>query len=93
LAKANDYAQQARMALVGVLAKNGVSNYIAPDFSTKQNAQALAKLDMQKLIAEKLEFKKKLEKEWIRQAKEKGILDENLRDYDDDVSSYFGVSR
>jgi nitrite reductase (cytochrome c-552) len=39
LAKANDYAQQARIALVAVLAKNGVSNYIAPDFSTKENAQ------------------------------------------------------
>ncbi|MDR1008434.1 MAG: ammonia-forming cytochrome c nitrite reductase [Campylobacteraceae bacterium] len=90
LAKANDYAQQARVALVSVLAKNGVSNYIAPDFSTKENAQKLAGLDMSKLIAEKLEFKKRLEKEWIKQAKDNGILDENLRDYNDDVSSYFG---
>jgi nitrite reductase (cytochrome c-552) len=89
LAKANDYAQQARIALVAVLAKNGASNYIAPDFSTKEDAQKLAGLDMPKLIAEKLEFKKKLEKEWIKQAKENGILDEKIRDYSDNVSSYF----
>jgi len=90
LAKANEYAQQARLSLVSVLAKHGVMNYAAPDFSTKENAQKLAGWDMAKLIADKQAFKNTLEKEWIKRAKEKGILDEKLRDYDDSVASYFG---
>ncbi|MDR1975462.1 MAG: ammonia-forming cytochrome c nitrite reductase [Campylobacteraceae bacterium] len=93
LAKANDYAQQARVALVAVLAKHGVSNYSAPDFDTKDKAQKLAGLDMKTLIAEKLEFKKTLEQEWLKQAKENGRLDEKIRDYKDDVSSYFGEAK
>jgi hypothetical protein len=48
---------------------------------------------MPKLISEKLEFKNRLEKEWIKQAEENGILDKSLRDYSDNVSSYFGNPR
>ncbi|MDR2635265.1 MAG: ammonia-forming cytochrome c nitrite reductase subunit c552, partial [Campylobacteraceae bacterium] len=68
-------------------------NYSAPDFSTKENAQKLAGLDMKKLIAEKQEFKSKIEQEWLKQAKANGRLDEKLRDYKDDVSSYFDNSK
>jgi nitrite reductase (cytochrome c-552) len=90
LAKANEDAQQARLALVSVLAKHGVVGYMAPDFSTKDNAQKLAGWDMAKLAADKKAFKETLEKEWLKRAKEKGLLDEKMRDYQDNVASWFG---
>ena len=72
LSVANEYAMQARVKLVGVLAKHGVTDYAAPDFDDKAISQKLAGLDFDKLVAEKLKFKATLEKEWIKQAKEKG---------------------
>ncbi|GHS85272.1 cytochrome c-552 [Campylobacterota bacterium] len=90
LAKANDYALQAQLAITDVLAKHGVTNYKVPDFSTKANAQKLAGWDMAKLIEDKQAFKKNLEQTWIAQAKERGILDTAIRDYKDDVAAYFG---
>lgn len=74
LASANDKAQQARIKLVKVLAKHGAVDFIAPDFSTKDKAQKLAGLNMEALIAEKLKFKETLEKEWKKEALEKGRL-------------------
>ncbi|MDR0746690.1 MAG: ammonia-forming cytochrome c nitrite reductase subunit c552 [Helicobacteraceae bacterium] len=92
-AKSNDLAQQARVALKEVLAAHGVKNYVAPDFSTKEKAQKLAGWDMASLIDDKKRFKKTVEQEWIRQAKENGILDTEIRDYKDDVSSYYGNAK
>jgi nitrite reductase (cytochrome c-552) len=89
LAKANDYAQQARVSLKDVLAKRGVTNYAVPDFSTKEKAQALAGWNMKQLIADKLEFQKTMEPKWIEEAKAKGLLDEKIRDYDNDAASWF----
>lgn len=74
LASANDKAQQARIKLVKVLAKHGAIDFVAPDFSTKANAQKLAGLNMEALIAEKLKFKETLEKEWKKEALAKGRL-------------------
>ncbi len=74
LAVANEKAQNARIGLVGVLAKHGVMNYSAPDFSTKEKAQKLAGVPFEKLVAAKLKFKKTLEKEWYKQAEAKGTL-------------------
>ncbi|MDR1912707.1 MAG: ammonia-forming cytochrome c nitrite reductase subunit c552 [Helicobacteraceae bacterium] len=90
LAKANDYAQQARVALKEILGKHGAANYVVPDFSSKEKAQALAGWDMKKLVAEKQTFKDTLEQTWIKAAKENGVLDEALRDYKDDRASWFG---
>lgn len=77
LASANDKAQQARIKLVKVLAKYGAIDFVAPDFSDKAKAQKLAGLDMEALIAEKMKFKETLEKEWKKEALEKGKLHPN----------------
>lgn len=91
LAESNDLAQNARLKLVSILAKYGVMNYEVPDFSTKEKAQKLAGLDMQKEIEAKQNFKNTVEKQWQEEAKQKGLLDEKTRDYKDDRSSWFGV--
>jgi len=39
LSVANETAMQARLKLVSILAKHGVMNYSAPDFSTKEEAE------------------------------------------------------
>lgn len=76
LAIANEFAMQARVKLIGVLAKHGIMNYSAPDFSDKALSQKLAGLDYDKMVDAKLEFKKKLEKEWIKQAIANNVLTE-----------------
>ncbi|MDR2639512.1 MAG: ammonia-forming cytochrome c nitrite reductase subunit c552 [Helicobacteraceae bacterium] len=93
LAKANDYAQQARAALKITLAKHGAADYVVPDFGTKEKAQKLAGWDMAQLIDDKKKFKSEIVPAWNEQAKEKGLLDEKIRDYDDDVASWFGKNK
>lgn len=73
LSLANEYAMQARIKIVGILAKYGVMNYSAPDFDDKAISQKLAGLDFDKMANAKLKFKETLEQEWIKQAKEKGL--------------------
>lgn len=90
LASSNELAQQARIKLVKVLAKRGELNYIAPDFSTKEKAQAIAKVDFKVLVEEKMRFKNTLEKEWQRIAAENGRLNPESRKDVDKNSSYFG---
>jgi len=74
LAVANESAMKARLGLVSVLAKHNVMDYITPDFSNKKNAQALAGVSLEKLVAAKKEFKATLEKEWYKQAEANGNL-------------------
>ncbi len=88
LAVANETAQEARMKLVKVLAKHGAADFVAPDFSTKEKAQALAGVDLDKLVAEKLEFKAALLKEWTASAIENGKLDPDARKGMSDKTSY-----
>lgn len=88
LSVANETAQQARLKLVQVLAKHGAVNYLAPDFSTKEKAQALAGVELEKLVAEKENFRATLLKEWEKQAVDKGLLDMNLRKGMSDKASY-----
>ena len=76
LSVANEYAMQARVKLVRVLAKYNVMNYSAPDFSDKVLSQKLAGLDFDKMANAKLEFKKTLEKEWLKQAIANNVLKE-----------------
>ena len=89
LAEGNDYAMQARIKLVGILASKGVFNYQAPDFSTKKNSQELAGLDFDKLVAQKMKFKETLEQEWKKQAAAKGIYDPKVYEDADKESAYF----
>jgi nitrite reductase (cytochrome c-552) len=88
LAQANEKAQEARLKLAAVLARHGVVGYAAPDFSTKEAAQRLAKVDLQKDIAEKLQFKATLLEEWNKEAVEKGRLNLDARKNMSDHSSY-----
>lgn len=89
LGSGNEEAMQARIKLVKVLAKYGDMHFQAPDFDTKEKAQALAGVNLQKEIEAKLKFKETLEKEWHKQAKAKGLLDERNREGVDQKSSYF----
>ena len=88
LAVANEQGQTARIKLVKVLAKHGAVDYMAPDFSTKEAAQALAGVDMAKLIAEKEIFKATLVQEWAKQAVANGILDMKSREGMSNNTSY-----
>ena len=88
LSVANDKAQQARVKLVAVLAKHDVFDYVAPDFSTKEKAQEIAGVPLQKLVDEKLEFKKTLLQEWNQKAVAEGRLNMEPRKGMSDNSSY-----
>ena len=88
LSVANEKAQQARLQLVGVLAKHGVYDYEAPDFSTKEKAQQLAGLNLDKLVQEKISFKNALVKEWEETALKTGKLDPDTRKGMSDNTSY-----
>ncbi len=68
-------AQEARVKLRAILAKYGAGDYEAPDFSTKEKAQALIGLPYGRLVEEKKRFLKGLRQQWIEEAKEKGIFD------------------
>jgi len=89
LSVANETAMQARLKLVSILAKHGVMNYSAPDFSTKEKAQKLAGVPLKKLVDAKLKFKATLEKEWQKQAVRNGNLNMDSRKDVDLESSYF----
>ena len=88
LAVATETAQNARLKLVKVLAKYGAIDYAAPDFSTKQKAQKIAGVPLDKLVAEKINFKNTLMKAWTDEAIKQGRLDDNIRKGMSDNSSY-----
>lgn len=88
LAVSNEIAQTARLKLVKVLAKYGATDYIAPDFSSKEKSQKLADVPLAKLIAEKQQFKKTLLQEWNKQAVKDGNLNMDSRKGMSDKSSY-----
>ncbi len=96
LAVGNDYALQARVKIVSILAKYGVWGYMAPDFSNKENAQKLAGVPFDKLVKEKMNFKRTLEKEWNRIAVEKGVWTKEFKESmekNDVKSSYFDTDK
>lgn len=69
LSSALDKAREARMELVRVLARHGVTEPVPmPDLSTKEKAQRYVGLPMEKLRAEKKEFVEKVVPEWDKQA-------------------------
>lgn len=88
LAVANETAQEARLKLVKVLAKHGVADFEVPDFSTKEKAQALAGVPLDKLAADKKKFKETLLKEWTANAIKKAKLDPETRKGMSDKTSY-----
>lgn len=88
LSVANETAQTARLKLVQVLARHGAVDYVAPDFSTKEKAQALAGVDLKADVAAKEKFRATLLKEWEKQALDKGVLGPETRKGMSDKSSY-----
>ena len=79
LAGAVNFGQEARIKLRVILAKYGAAEYQAPDFSTKEKAQAIVGIDLPKEAAEKTKFLDGLRNEWFKQAEEKGIFDPATR--------------
>ena len=75
LGSAINKGQGARIKLRTVLARYNAGDYAAPDFSTKEKAQAIIGLPYQKLVDEKMNFQNALRKEWIEKAKAKGLYD------------------
>ena len=88
LSVASEKAQQARLKLVALLAKHDVFDYVAPDFSTKEKAQKLAGVPLQKLVDEKLAFKSALLLEWNKTAAAEGRLNLDTRKNMSDNTSY-----
>ncbi len=75
LGSAINQGQEARVKLRTVLAKHNAVDYAAPDFSTKEKAQAVINLPFGKLVDEKKAFLNGLKKEWLEAGKAKGIYD------------------
>lgn len=68
-------AQEARVKLARVLAELGYNQVVEmPDISTKEKAQEYVGWDMEKLKAEKEEFKKTIVPMWLEEAKERESL-------------------
>ena len=70
LAVAIDRSQETRIALAGILAAYGVIDYQVPDFSTKEKAQALAGVPLEKLVQQKQTFRNGLMQDWLEEAKQ-----------------------
>ena len=75
LGSAINIGQNARVKLRTVLAKYNAGDFAAPDFSTKEKAQAVVGLPYQKLVDEKMTFLNGLRKEWIKEQNAKGLYD------------------
>ncbi|MEN8730480.1 MAG: ammonia-forming cytochrome c nitrite reductase subunit c552, partial [Desulfuromonadales bacterium] len=88
LASANDLAQVARIKLAKVLARHGAADFVAPDFSTKEKAQQLAGVPLNKLVDEKEAFRKGLLKDWEKAAIKEGKLDPAIKQGMSDNTSY-----
>ena len=74
LGSAINKGQEARIKLRVVLAKYNAVDYAAPDFSTKEKAQAVIGLPYEKLVGEKMAFLNTLrQEEWVEQQKQKGL--------------------
>jgi nitrite reductase (cytochrome c-552) len=80
LGSAINKGQDARLKLRTILAKYNAADYVAPDFSTKEKAQALIGLPYDKLVDEKNTFLNGLRKDWIKEASNKGLYDPQTRE-------------
>ena len=74
LGHALDKALLAQLELQKVLFKKGVTELAMPDISTKAKAQAYIGLDMNKLTADKEQWKKTVVPGWIDEAKRNGRI-------------------
>ncbi len=65
LGSAINKGQDARLKLRTVLAKYNAADYVAPDFSSKEKAQAIVNLPFGKLVEEKNAFLNGMKQEWF----------------------------
>lgn len=79
LGSAINKAQDARIKLQVVFANYNAAGYEAPDFSTKEKAQALAGLPYEKMVDDKNKFLKGLKQEWFKESEKKGLYDKDAR--------------
>jgi nitrite reductase (cytochrome c-552) len=79
LGNASNLAQEARLKLTKVLARHGAADFVAPDFSTKEKAQKLAGVPLDKLVKEKEAFRSGLLKDWEKAAIKAGNLDPKIK--------------
>lgn len=80
LGSAINKAQDARLKLRIILAKHDAVDYEAPGYSSKEEAQALIGLPMEKLVKGKMEFLGTLREEWVEDAATRGIYDPKTRE-------------
>jgi nitrite reductase (cytochrome c-552) len=80
LGSAINKGQDARVKLRTLLAKYQAADYAAPDFSTKEKAQAVIGLPFEKLIDEKMAFQDALRQEWLAEQNRKGLYDPRSRE-------------
>jgi Formate-dependent nitrite reductase, periplasmic cytochrome c552 subunit len=79
LGSAINKGQDARLKLRIILAKYKAADFVAPDFSTKEKAQAVIGMEYGKLVEEKMNFINTLKQDWIKKAEGKGLLDPETR--------------
>ncbi len=72
--------QEARIKLRAVLAKYNAAAFEAPDFSSKEKAQAVIGLPFEKLVGDKNQFIDGLKQDWFKQGAEQGIYDPKSRE-------------
>jgi len=72
LGTAIDKGHDARLKLRIILAKYGAAEYEGPVFSSKEEAQELVGLQMEKLVDEKITFLNTLREKWIQNAATSG---------------------
>lgn len=80
LGSAINKAQDARFKLRIILAKYDAVDYEAPTYASKEEAQELIGLPMDKLVDGKKKFLGTLREEWNKEAATKGIFDPKTRD-------------
>ncbi|EAT15143.1 ammonia-forming cytochrome c nitrite reductase [Desulfuromonas acetoxidans] len=80
LGSAINKAHDARLKLRIILAKYSAADYQAPAITSKEQAQELIGLPMEKLVSDKKKFLGTLREEWNKEAATKGIFDPKTRD-------------
>jgi nitrite reductase (cytochrome c-552) len=80
LGSAIDKGQEARLKLRIILAKYNAADYQAPDFSSKEKAQAVIGLPFDKLVDGKNKFLKGLKQDWFKEGEKAGVYDPKSRE-------------
>ena len=88
LGSAINKGHDARLKLRIILAKYDAAEYVAPDFSTKKNAQEVTGLGYDKMVDDKNNFLKNLRQDWIKEGTKKGLYDPKTREGMEHKTSY-----